>query len=178
MFRNLKNSVKEPLIIYTTGIIITILSIIFFTIRGYPLVVTASETLDIITPPIYMISIFFPYGILIGEVVWMWNEREESKLYILFLIECVIVAVFSFARYFIKIPLSGHAIIILFYLLHQVINNRFQKPLRIVIGIIVLVITLIYKIFLWDDPITFIFGAFLGVILWIPGFLYRYKKVE
>ncbi|MFW9873927.1 MAG: hypothetical protein ACFFG0_12540 [Candidatus Thorarchaeota archaeon] len=176
MFKNLKNSIKEPLIIYTTGILITILSIIFFTIRGYPLVVTASETLDIITPPIYMISIFLPYGILVGEVVWMWNVRGESKLYILLLLESIIVAIISFTRYIIKIPLSGHAIIILFYLLHQTINNRSQKPLRILIGIIVLMITLIYKVFFWDDPITFIFGAVLGIILWIPGFLYRHKK--
>lgn len=176
MFKNLKDSIKEPIIIYTTGIIITILSFIFFTIRGYPLVVTASETLDIITPPIYMISIFLPYGILIGEVVWMWNERGESKLYILLLLECIIVAIISFTRYVIKIPLSGHSIIILFYLLHQVINNRFQKPLRIGIGILVLVITMIYKILFWNDPITFILGVLLGTILWVPGFLYRHKR--
>jgi hypothetical protein len=176
MFKNLKISIKEPLIIYTTGIIITILSLIFFTIRGYPLVVTASETLDIITPPIYMISIFLPYGILLGEVVWMWIERGESKLCVLLLLECIIVAIISFTRYVVKIPLSGHGIIILFFLLHQMINNKFQKPLRIVIGIVVLVIIMIYKIFFWDDPTTFILGALIGVILWVPGFLYRHKK--
>lgn len=82
IFKNLRNSIKEPLIIYTTGIIITILSFIFFTIKGYPLVATTSDTLDIITPPIYMISIFLPYGILIGEVVWMWNEKGESQRFV------------------------------------------------------------------------------------------------
>lgn len=83
LFTNLKSTIKEPLIIYGTGIIITIPSAIFFSIRGYPLVLTATETLDIITPPLCMILIFFPYRILIGEVIWMWNEKREEKVYIL-----------------------------------------------------------------------------------------------
>ena len=107
---------------------------------------------------------------------WLWNEKKERNICILLFIECIIVAIFSFTRYFIGIPFSGHAIILFFYLSHQAISNRFHHPLRFLIGIIVLLITLIYKIFLWNDPITFILGALLGAILWFPGFIYRYKK--
>lgn len=175
MLTNLKPSIREPIIIYGTGLIVTILSIIFFSIRGYPLVITATETLSIYTPPLYMISIFFPLGILIGEITWLWNEKKERNLYILLILECSIVALFSFIRYIISIPLSGHAIIILFYILHQAINSRFKHPLRFLIGIVVLIITIVYKIFLWNDPITFLFGTILGIILWLPGCLYRLK---
>jgi len=177
MLTNLKPSIKEPLIVCGTGLIITVLSGIFFSIRGYPLVTTATETLNIFTPPLYMISIFFPYGILIGEVIWLWNEKEERYIYILLFIECIIIAIFSFTRYIISIPFSGHAIILFFYLSHQAINNRFHHPLRFLIGIIVLIITVIYKIFLWNDPITFLLGALLGIALWLPEFLYQRKKV-
>ncbi|MFW9948378.1 MAG: hypothetical protein ACFFDX_16245 [Candidatus Odinarchaeota archaeon] len=176
--RNILNpSLKELLIVYATGIIITIFSAIFFSIRGYPLVNTATETLNIATPPLYMISIFFPYGILIGEVIWIWNEKQERDICFLLLLECISVAILAFMRFIIAIPFSGHAIILFFYLPHQLVNNKTQYPLRFIIGLVVLIITIIYKIFLWNDPITFILGAILGVFLWIPGFLYRLKKV-
>ncbi len=161
---------------YATGVIITILSAIFFSIRGYPLVNTATETLNIITPPLYMIPIFLPYGILIGEVIWIWNEKKERAISILFFFECISVAILAFMRYIINIPFSGHTIILFFYLLHQVVNSRVQYPLRLIIGIVVLIITIIYKIFLWNDTFTFLLGAILGATLWIPGFLYRLKK--
>jgi len=172
----MKLSLKELLIVYAIGVIITILSAIFFSIRGYPLVNTATETLNIFTPPLYMISIFLPYGILIGEVIWIWNEKKERAICILLLFECISVAFLAFMRYIINIPFSGHTIILFFYLLHQVVNNRVQYPLRLIIGIVVLIITIIYKIFLWNDAFTFLLGAILGAVLWIPGFLYRLKK--
>jgi hypothetical protein len=175
MLTKLKPSVKELLIIYGTGLIIIILSAVFFTFRGYPLVTTATETLNIYTPPLYMISIFLPYGILIGEIIWLWNEQKENLNYILLLIECIIVGIFSFIRFIVSIPFSGHAIILFFYLLHQAFNNKFNHPLRLLIGIAVLIITVIYKIYLWNDPITFLLGALLGIALWIPGFLFRLK---
>lgn len=176
MIIKVDTSAKELIIIYGGGLLIIILSVIFFSIRGYPLVITATETLNISTPPLYMISIFLPYGILIGEVIWLWNEKKERKIYILLFFECIIVGLISFIRYIISIPFSGHAIIIFFYLFHQVINSRFKHPSRFLIGIIVLIITIIYKIFLWDDPITFLLGALFGMTLWLPGFIYRKKK--
>lgn len=172
----LKPSAKEPLIVYGTGFIMTILSGIFFGIIGYPLVNTATETLDILTPPLYMIPVFLPYGILIGELIWIWNEKKERNICILFLLECIIISVFSFTRYITSIPFSGHVIILSFYLANQGISNKFQYPLRFLIGIIVLVITGVYKLLLWNDPITFFLGAIVGIALWVPGFLYRLKS--
>lgn len=176
MLTNLKPSIRQSLIVYGTGMILTILSIIFFSVRGYPLVSTATETLNIVVPPLYMIPIFLPYGILLGEVVWMWNEKQKRGATILLFIESIVVGIFSFIRYIIGIPFSGHAILLFFFLPYQAINNRFQYRLRFLIGIIVLFITGFYKIFLWNDFITFLLGAVLGITLWIPGFLYRLKK--
>ena len=174
----LKPSMREVLIVYGTGLIITILSITFFSFRGYPLVSTAIEILPFSTPPIYMIPIFLPYGILVGEVIWLWNEQKDKHFYILLFIETIVIGVFSFFRYIVNIPLSGHAIILLFYLFHQIVNNRFSYSIRILIGIGILIITMIYKFYLWNDPITFLLGALLGILLWFPGFLYRLKIVK
>ena len=176
MLANLKPSFKEALIVYGIGLILILISGIFFSIRGYPLVNTATETLNIVTPPLYMISIFLPYGILIGELIWMWMEKKELDICIVMFIECLLVAIFSFTRYIIMIPFSGHAIILIFYLAHQMINNRYQHPIRILIGILVFFITIIYKFFIWNDPTTFLLVGILGFVIWFPGFLYRVKK--
>jgi hypothetical protein len=178
LLASLKPSVRENIIIYGSGLIITILSIIFFAVRGYPFVITATETLSILTPPIYMIPVFLPFGILIGEMIWLWNEKKDRIFYLLLLFEFSIVAIFSFIRYVIIIPLSGHAIILVFYILHQAINNKLKHPIRLLIGIGVLIITIVYKIFLWNDPITFILGALLGIVLWLPGGIYRLKFIK
>jgi len=178
MLDNLKPSIKEILVVYITGLIITASSSIFFGIIGYPLVNTASETLSIRTPPIYMVSIFFPYGILIGETIWLFLGKKERHLSFLLLIECILVGMISFARYIIIIPFSGHAIILFFYLPHQTFNNKSKYLLRLLIGALILIITMIYKIFLWNDVYTFIFGALLGTAIWIPGYLYRVKKIR
>ncbi|MDX1798833.1 MAG: hypothetical protein R3255_09310 [Candidatus Lokiarchaeia archaeon] len=171
----MKPSLREVIIIYGAGLIITIISILFFAIRGYPFVITATEILTILTPPIYMIPVFLPFGILIGEIIWLWNEKKDHIFYILLIFECFIVAFFSFIRYAIILPLSGHAIILFFYIFHQAINNKLKHPLRFLIGIVVLTITIIYKIFIWNDPITFLLGALLGIVLWLPGGIYRLK---
>lgn len=176
MLDNLKPSLKESLFVYGIGIIMIVLSVLFFVLMGYPLVNTATETLNIITPPLYMNSVFLPYGMLIGELLWNWNKKKERKMYSIFLIESAFVGVLSFIRYIVNIPLSGHAIMLFFYLFHQSISNKAKFPLRLIIGIAVLIITLVYKIFIWNDPITFILGAIAGIVLWIPGFLYQLKK--
>ncbi|MFX1377187.1 MAG: hypothetical protein ACFFA0_15385 [Promethearchaeota archaeon] len=172
----LKPSVRKVTIIYSTGVILTLLSVIFFSIKGYPLVSTTTETLDIVTPPLYMIPIFFPYGILLGEAIWMWNEKQKQSRCILLFIECGIIGIMSFIRYIVGIPFSGHAILISFFLLHEAVNNKFHYLLRFLIGMITLFITAIYKILLWRDPITFLLGILLGLVLWMPGFFYRLKK--
>jgi hypothetical protein len=172
----LKPQIRTLVIIYGTSIIVLFLSVLFFAIKGYPLVTTSTETLPIETPPLYMISIFFPYGILLGEVIWLWNEKEERIYYILLFIECIIIGFFSFIRYIIGIPFSGHMVILMFYLLHQLIINRFQYALRFLFGIVVFIITIYFKIFVWEDPITLLLGALLGFCFWLPGFLYRKKN--
>ncbi len=83
----LKPKLRILVIIYGTSLIVLSLSVLFFAIKGYPLVTTSSETLPIETPPLYMISIFLPYGILLGEVIWLWNEKKEHLYYILLFIE-------------------------------------------------------------------------------------------
>ena len=170
---------SEPFFVYGAGTLIIILSWIFFTFTGYPLVITANETLNFSAPPIYMLPLFFPYGILIGELSYclFFRKNNRSYFYIL-LIECIIIGGVSFVRLVAIVPFSGHALIIFFYLFHQMVNNHYKFLLRIVFGIVVLFIIVIFKFFFWNDPITFILGAVLGVVFWIPGYFLRHNLVQ
>ena len=125
-----------------------------------------------------MIPIFLPFGIIMGESVWMWIEQKDLSIRILLSIECVIVALFSLIRIFTTIPVSGHTLILFFYLPHEVISNRLQFPIRVLSGLIVLSITFYYKIFIWNDPITFFLGLIVGIIIWIPGYVYRSRSLR
>ena len=155
---------------------VTILSIIYFQIIGYPIVNTATESIPILTPPIYMIPVFFPYGILLGEILWSWMKKEEFIALVILLFECVIIGLISFIRYSIIIPFSGHAIIITFYLIHYLITIEKKYQLRILIGIVVLGITVCYKIFIWNDPLTLILGATVGAIVSLIELTYKIKR--
>jgi hypothetical protein len=176
MLEKLNPSVREPLLVYGTGLIIVIPSVMYFTIMGYPIVNTATGTLNLYSPPIYMIPVFFAYGMLLGEVLWLWNEKKEKYKYALLSIECLVVAILAFIRFIAYIPFSGHAIILFFYLFYQASNNKIHYSLRFIIGIAVLIVIMIFKIFLWNDPITFFLGGLLGVALWLPGYVFRMKK--
>jgi len=167
-------SLKETIIIYGSSLIITIMFIIYFLINDYPLVATYKGILDIRTPPFYMISIFIPYGILLGEALYIWINKK-NKIFILLLIECFLLAVLSFIRILTKVPISGHTVIIFFYILHQIITNRLRYRIRTIIGLIVLIIIVYFKIFLWNDIMTLISGGIIGIILFFLGFYYRHR---
>jgi len=169
---------KQNLIVYGVSILITALAALFFQIVGYPFVITSKETMEIVAPPIYMIPIFLPYGILIGELIFRWIDKEDRRITIQFFFECTIVGGLSFFRYILGVPYSGHTFILAFYLLHQIIYNKNKYRIRILIGIFVLIITIIYKLILWSDPITFFVGIVLGVVIWLPGFFFRRKWLE
>jgi hypothetical protein len=170
---------NEPFFVYSAGTVMTIISWIYFTITGYPLVITANETLSIYAPPIYMLPLFFPYGILIGELTYcLFFRKNQRFLHYILLIECFLIGGLSFIRLFAIIPFSGHALIIFFYLFHQLFNNHYKFLLRIMIGLTVLIIVIIFKFFFWNDPITFLIGSALGIGFWIPGFFFRRKLVK
>jgi hypothetical protein len=167
----IKPSIREPIFVYGVALVITFLSIIYFSIQGYPHVNIASGILNITTPPIYMIAIFFPYGILLGEIIWIWNEKKGYKMLILDFIVAIIIGILSFIQYIFAISFSGHTVIIFYYLTYQIFRKEYRYKFRIRIGIIVLIITIICKLIIWNDPITFILGGIVGLIIWFIAFV-------
>lgn len=176
MIKNSYTKIKNWFIVYGIAFILTILAFMYFTVFGYPYVNTSTKTLPFKTPPIYMIPIFFPFGMLLGEIIQKKLEKKDQTFNILFFIEVIGIGSISFLRFLSGIPFSGHAIIIGFFLLHEILDDKIKYPIRIFIGIIILIITIFFKVFMWNDIITLLFGFLVGIILWTPGFIHNYKS--
>jgi len=161
-----KSSKWEILFIYGFGSSITIIAWIYFETQGYPPVVTAKETLTSVTPAIYMIPIFFPLGILLGEISWKWYQIRDHKNAIINLGGLTAIATVSVFRLIFKIPLSGHSLILIYYIMHELITNQSRYIFRVMVGFSILLLTLFYKIILWQDPVTLFFGLLGGVLIW------------
>ncbi|NHJ01734.1 MAG: hypothetical protein EAX86_06295 [Candidatus Heimdallarchaeota archaeon] len=156
----------EILIIYGPGIFIILLAWFYFEFLGYPLVTTAKETLTSVAPAIYMLPAFFPFGILIGEEIWYFFQFKDFNRVIIKSGGLLILAFMSGVRLIFQIPISGHSLILSYFILQEVITNQAKYIFRLMIGIIVLCITLYYKIMLWKDPITLFLGLIGGVLIW------------
>lgn len=169
------SSNSEILTIYGLSLSITIIAWIIFEIQGYPLVVTAKETLTYATPAIYMIPIFIPLGILLGELIWDLYQEKNNKHLITNLGGLSIIAIVSGVRIFFKIPLSGHSLILSYFILHEIVTNKSRYIFRIMIGCIILLLTSFYKIFLWQDFITLLLGFLGGIIIWGTNYYFCIK---
>lgn len=163
--RNKLSKWEIPLI-YGLALLITIIAWIYFEIQGYPQVVTAKETLTYVTPAIYMIPIFFPLGILLGEVSWNSYQIKDHKYVIINLGGLTVIATVSVLRLISKIPLSGHSLILSYYIMQELITNQSRYIFRVMVGFSILLLTSFYKIFLWQDPVTLFLGLIGGILIW------------
>lgn len=154
-------------VIYGVAAFITLIAFVFFEFQGYPQVITATDTLTITTPTIYMIPIFFPLGMLLGEIISDWIEEREFRKVFVDLGGFFLIIILSGVRMVLKAPLSGHSLILSFFLLHEFITNQRKYVIRIIIGLMTLLITIFYKIFFWKDPITLILGLAIGSLIWV-----------
>ncbi|TFF87950.1 MAG: hypothetical protein EU550_02280 [Promethearchaeota archaeon] len=171
---------KEPYVTYGISVIITILAILFFQIVGYPRVVTSTQILDIYTSPFYMIPIFIPFGILLGELLWMlFNIKEIKKQQLISLVVgLILIGLLSLLRYILGLPYSGHTLILAFYIPNQIVKSEKKDPVRILIGFIIFLITSVYKLIFWLDFITYFSGLGVGFLIWIFSYLISKKMLR
>ena len=166
---------NESVVIYGFGILFMILMGFYFLTTGYPNIITETGDLGVPVPSIYMLPIFLPYGILLGELFYMHDEGERVWSMV---IKIVLITIFAIIRMTHQLPISGHAVIISFFLLHQIFTNRKRYPVRIVIGVVILLETMIYKIILWDDFMTFSLGLMFGSLIWVVGLVLQNQQVK
>ena len=174
---NQRNTFKrESFVIYGCGVLFAVLAFIYYHINGYPNVITLEGDLGIPTSPIYMIPIFIPYGILLGELFVFYKMKDP--FWAVLITQCFLITIIAIMRLFLYITISGHAVIISLYLLHQIYKNNYQYSLRLIIGVFIFLETVFDKIFIWNDLITLLFGLLFGFGIWVIGFILKKRKTE
>jgi hypothetical protein len=160
----------DSVISFIFSCILTISGYIYFALFGLPNIETFSGTINEKAPLIYMLLIFPFIGILVGDFIRsiVSNQNFGFKNKILFF-ELLILFTISFLRIAFVLPISGHSLILTFFLLMELIDYKSNNKIRIVIGFIVSFITVYYKLLLWKDPMTMIIGIFTGIIIFEIG---------
>ena len=165
------------MVTYVTSLTFTGLAIYYFFMLGHFSIEMTTGRLLFTFHFFYMIPVFLVFSILLGELVagYLCSGREFYSpvltIELLFVGATAGVRITSLGSLF---PVSGHMVILTFFILTQVLTYRLKYKLRTLLGLSVLLMTTYYKIFIWNDLLTFYLGILLGILLFLPG--YRLKK--
>ncbi|OLS20864.1 MAG: hypothetical protein HeimC3_38580 [Candidatus Heimdallarchaeota archaeon LC_3] len=170
---DVKSKNLEIFLISSLTIILSLVGFIYYTIVGYSVVETLSGSLELTTPPIYMIPIFSILGIIFGELFFNYISKNDHNSWVILFVELIILVFLSYLRIAIIIPISGYSMILTYFLLKQIVSHKNKYKIRISIGFSILIITLYYKLLIWNDPITLIFGFLVGFFIFSAGFYYK-----
>ncbi len=173
---SLPPALAEPLLVYGSAAICTAAGAAYFLLRGPLPVMRGTSELPLVTPLRYLIPVFVPFGILMGEGVWAWLARSDAAFLRALPWQLAALCITAAAR--IKTaypPVSGHTLLLAYFLLHEGITQRGRHPVRIAIGLAVLVEVGYYKLWVWDDLETFTWGLTVGAAIWAAGLLTRIR---
>jgi hypothetical protein len=123
--------------------------------------IRGSTKLEELTPLAYLFPIFLPVGMLAGEAVWRTLAGERLRACIL-AFALLSLVVLGGARFAFLIPLSGHAVVLGFFLVWYA-RRTAVGPL--LVGGLLLLQTAYYKLVVWHDPLTLSLGLCAGAAL-------------
>jgi hypothetical protein len=162
----------EAWLAYGTAFLCTVIAGAAFITRGPMPVVRGTTPLPIPTPLSYQLPVFVPFGLLAGELLYRalhGGGLRQSPAFLWQLGALCIVAAIRLV--FGNIPVSGHALLLAYFILYQAVTRRIAHRLRLVIGLVVLAEVAYFKVFLWDDAPTLLWGLALGGAAWAAGLL-------
>jgi hypothetical protein len=152
---------RAALVRWGFGFGLMLASIAAFRLIGPVHAIRGSTKLEELTPLVYLFPIFLAVGMLAGEVVWciLAGERIGAATLALALLSLVLL---SGARFAFLIPLSGHAVVLGFFLLWYA-RRMAVGPL--IVGGLLLLQAAYYKLVVWRDPLTLSLGLLAGAAL-------------
>ncbi len=143
----------------------TLLGALWLAWRGPVPVVRGTEILDMTVPFWYMISVFPFFGILLAESWLQWQSAAGKVL----LGQLLTIVAISILRLTLYIPVSGHLLLISFFLLWTM--NDLEQPYltEYILGVGVLALLVYTKVFVWQDAMTAVWGVALAFVVWWAG---------
>lgn len=120
----------------------------------------------IMAPPWYLATVGFPFGILLAEALIDFREHSFGMQGIQMFLVMVLLGLLTFFKYFIPVPVSGHGLIVTFFLLHELQEKREGRNWKLMVGALVMVQAAVFKLLFWQDPSSLLVGIGLGIIAW------------
>lgn len=116
--------------------------------------------------PYYLATIGLPFGVLVAEGLIDFRERGMSLPGLLLAASLVALGVLHGMKWFVPIPLSGHGVVLGFYLVHEMVERREGRKWKLLVGVGVLLQSAWFKLVLWSDPASLVAGLGLGMVVW------------
>jgi hypothetical protein len=143
----------------------TLLGALWLLWRGPAPVVRGTEVRDATVPFWYMISAFPFFGILLAESWLEWPTRRGKTL----LVQLLIIVLISILRLTLFIPISGHLLLLSFFLLWTMNNLEQPYLTEYILGVGVLMLLVYTKVFVWQDAMTAVWGVAMAFVIWWVG---------
>jgi hypothetical protein len=140
-------------------------TVLFASLPPYP-AVRGSQPLPVTTPVHYQVTVFLPFGILLAEIALELLRAPSRRLFLSYAAQLGLITGFALMRLAWFVPVSGHVLLITYYLLRQAITLRAAHRARLIVGLAVALQILGYKLLVWRDPITPLTGVILGAAAW------------
>ena len=152
---------RAPLVRWGFGLGLMLASIGAFWLIGPIHAIRGSTKLEELTPLVYLFPIFLPVGMLVADVLLLFSTGDRRRGVALGLGFLGLVLLGA-ARFAFLVPLSGHAVVLGFFLLWYA-RRRSVGPL--IVGGVLLVQVAYYKLAVWHDPLTLGLGLVAGAAL-------------
>ena len=146
---------------------VTIAGGIWLHIKGPIHVIRITTEIEAFAPFWYMISAFPFLGLLIADLLDLYRDNGFSKRTLELACTLVVIVVLSNLRLGIRLPISGHSLVVSYFLFRRFFVDRNNNPIsriEILVGIFVLTMLAYIKLSWWTDPITLGFGCIFGFI--------------
>ena len=137
-------------------------------------VVRGTTPLDTDVPLSYMIVAFPFLGILLAGVADRFRSPGGRRQGLVLLVQTGLVCLLSALRLKYRLPISGHLLLLAFFLLYGVGSARSALRLgELLAGGVVFLALLAVKLAAWNDWLTPAVGIGLAVLIWLAGKLYE-----
>jgi hypothetical protein len=116
----------------------------------------------------YMIGAFPFLGMLCADLAILFISYKWHNKFLELGISIVLLVYLSSLRLIVKIPISGHSMLLGYLILRRVFikfPSRKERILELLCSSTVLGMIIYYKLVLWNDPISLLSGLFLSGVL-------------
>jgi hypothetical protein len=153
-----------------TGIVIAVTAVgaTWLWERGPTPVYRGTVAIEVDAPFLYMLAAFPVLGMACADVLDLLLPRPRWRPALVLAAALAVTIAASVLRVTWHIPLSGHVLLMVFFLGYRLLWRRWRAPadrLEIAFGLTLLLGSAWPKLLWWHDPLTVTVGATLGLAL-------------